>query len=152
MMTNEELKNKISEMLPAATYEEGGEWLNIFIAPEELLSFAERLRYTKGLDFDSLFCLTCVDWKTNFTMVYHLTSTIHFHNIVVKVKLDHNNPAIETVCNIWRSAEFLEREVYDLFGVQFLNHPDLRRLLLTDDWVGYPLRKDYDDPVNMIKL
>lgn len=152
MMTNEELKNKISEMLPSATYEESGEWLNIFIASKELLSFAERLRFTKSLDFDSLFCLTCVDWKTNFTMVYHLTSTIHFHNIVVKVKLDHNNPAIETVCNIWRSAEFLEREVYDLFGVQFLNHPDLRRLLLTDDWVGYPLRKDYDDPINMIKL
>lgn len=151
-MTNEELKIKISELLPSATYEEGGEWLNIFVAPEELLAFAQQLRSIKGLDFDSLFCLTCVDWKTNFTMVYHLTSTTHFHNIVVKVKLDHNNPEIETVCNIWRTAEFHEREVYDLFGVKFLHHPDLRRLLLTDDWVGYPLRKDYDDPINMIKL
>jgi NADH:ubiquinone oxidoreductase subunit C len=85
-------------------------------------------------------------------MVYHFTSTTHFHNIVVKAKLDRNNPEIETVCNIWRTAEFHEREVYDLFGVKFLHHPDLRRLLLTDDWVGYPLRKDYEDPINMIKL
>ena len=151
-MTNEELKVKIGELLPSATFEEGGEWLNIFVAPEELLPFAKQLRLTQGLDFDSLFCLTCIDWKTNLTMVYHLTSTIYFHNIVVKAKLDRNNPEIETVCNIWRTAEFLEREVYDLFGVKFLHHPDLRRLLLTDDWVGYPLRKDYDDPINMIKL
>jgi NADH:ubiquinone oxidoreductase subunit C len=71
---------------------------------------------------------------------------------VVKVKLDKTNPEIMTVSDIWRTAEMLEREVYDLFGVQFLEHPDLRRLLLTDDWVGYPLRKDYEDPINMIKL
>ena len=85
-------------------------------------------------------------------MVYHLTSTIHRHQLVIKSKLDRNNPEIETICDIWRTAELLEREVFDLFGVKFINHPDLRRLLLTDDWVGYPLRKDYDDPVNMIKL
>jgi NADH:ubiquinone oxidoreductase subunit C len=85
-------------------------------------------------------------------MVYHLRSTTTLDNIVVKVKLDRSNPAITTVSDIWRTAEFLEREVYDLFGVQFLEHPDLRRLLLTDDWVGYPLRKDYEDPINMIKL
>ena len=85
-------------------------------------------------------------------MVYHLTSTMYRHTIVVKSKLDRNNPEIETVSDIWRTADFHEREVYDLFGVKFLHHPDLRRLLLTDDWIGYPLRKDYEDPVNMIKL
>jgi NADH:ubiquinone oxidoreductase subunit C len=73
-------------------------------------------------------------------------------NIVVKVKLDREKPEVSTVCDIWRGAEMFEREVYDLFGVIFLEHPDLRRLLLTDDWVGYPLRKDYEDPINMIKL
>ena len=61
-------------------------------------------------------------------------------------------PVIETVCDIWRTAEFHEREVFELFGVDFKNHPDLRKLILPDDWVGYPLRKDYDDPINMIKL
>jgi NADH:ubiquinone oxidoreductase subunit C len=85
-------------------------------------------------------------------MVYHLTSTTHRHNIVVKANLDRTNPEIETVSDIWRTAEFHEREVYELFGVRFLNHPDLRRLILTDDFEGWPLRKDFEDSVNMIKL
>jgi NADH:ubiquinone oxidoreductase subunit C len=72
--------------------------------------------------------------------------------LTVKVKLDRSNPEIETVNQIWRTAELNEREVYDLFGVKFLHHPDLRRILLTDDWEGWPLRKDYEDPVNIIKL
>ena len=143
---------KLTEILPAIIFEEGGEWLNAFIPPEELVSFVEQLRYTEGLDFDYLFCLTCIDWKTHFTMVYHFSSTLHRHNIVVKSKIDRNNPEIETVSDIWRTAEMLEREVYDLFGVKFLHHPDLRRLIMPDDWEGWPLRKDFEDPVNMIKL
>lgn len=151
-MTNEELKIKLTELLPSITFEEGGEWINALIAPTEWKSFAQRLRSTAGLDFDFLFCLTCVDWKTHLTMVYHMTSTIHRHTIVVKSKLDRANPEIETVCDIWRTAEFHEREQYELFGVEFLHHPDLRRLILTDDFEGFPLRKDFEDPVNMIKL
>ena len=151
-MLNEDLKLKLNEILPTIIYEEGGEWLNAFIPPEALVSFVEQLRYTEGLDFDYLFCLTCIDWKTHFTMVYHFSSTVHRHNMVVKAKIDRNNPEIETVSDIWRTAEMLEREVYDLFGVKFLHHPDLRRLIMPDDWEGWPLRKDFEDPVNMIKL
>jgi len=151
-MTNEDLKLKFTGLLPAITFEEGGEWLNVFTAPEELKSFVKQLRSTPGLDFDYLFCLTCVDWKTHFTMVYHCSSTLHRHNIVLKVKLDRSHPEIETVSDIWRTAEMLEREVYDLFGVKFLQHPDLRRLIMPDDWEGWPLRKDYEDPVNMVRL
>jgi NADH-quinone oxidoreductase subunit C len=151
-MLNEDLKLKLNEILPTIIYEEGGEWLNAFIPPEALVSFVEQLRYTEGLDFDYLFCLTCIDWKTHFTMVYHFSSTVHRHNMVVKAKIDRNNPEIETVSYIWRTAEMLEREVYDLFGVKFLHHPDLRRLIMPDDWEGWPLRKDFEDPVNMIKL
>ena len=151
-MLNEDLKLKLTEILPTIIFEEGGEWLNVFIQPEELVSFVEQLRYTAGLDFDYLFFLTCIDWKTHFTMVYHFSSSTHRHNIVVKAKLDRNNPEIETVSDIWRTAEMLEREVYDLFGVKFLHHPDLRRLIMPDDWEGWPLRKDFEDPVNMIKL
>jgi NADH/F420H2 dehydrogenase subunit C len=151
-MTNEELKSKISELIPGASFEEGGEWINFFVEPLEWKTVAQQLRTLSGLDFDFLFCVTCVDWKTHFTMVYHLTSTIHRHSIVVKVKLNHDKPEIETVSDIWKTANFHEREQYDLFGVIFLNHPDLRRLLLTDDFVGYPLRKDFEDPVNMIRL
>jgi NADH:ubiquinone oxidoreductase subunit C len=86
-------------------------------------------------------------------MVYFLSSTKYRHNIVVKSKLDRNNPEIETVSNIWRTAELHEREVYEMFGVKFLNHPDLRLLILPDGWEGKkPMLKDFEDTVNMIKL
>lgn len=152
-MGNEELKTKITELLPAATFEEGGEWLNINVESKDWHPLAENLRYETSLYFDYLFCLTCIDWKSHLTMVYHLTSTKYRHNIVVKSKLDRNVPAIETVSDIWRTAELHEREVYEMFGVNFLNHPDLRLLILPDGWEGKrPMLKDFEDPVNMIKL
>jgi len=151
-MTAEELKSSITALHPALVFEEGCEWLTVQVEAGAWKPFALQLRQTAGLDFDYLFCVTCVDWKTHLTMVFHLSSTIHRQALVVKCKLDREQPAIETVCDIWRTAEFHEREQYDLFGVNFLHHPDLRRLLLTDDFVGFPLRKDFEDPVNMIKL
>ena len=152
-MSNEELKVKITELLPAATFEEGGEWLTINIDPKDWLPLAQQFRNDDSLYFDYLFCLTCIDWKTHLTMVYHLSSVKHRHNIVIKSKLDRSNPEIETVSHIWRTAEFHEREVYEMFGVNFLNHPDLRLLILPDGWEGRnPLRKDFEDPINMIKL
>jgi NADH:ubiquinone oxidoreductase subunit C len=152
-MTNEELKIKITELLPTATFEEGGEWINFFIEPAEWHSLAVQLRTNATLEFDFLFCLTCIDWKTHLSMVYHLSSTKFRHNIVVKSKLSSIIPEIETVSDIWRTAEFHEREVYEMFGVNFINHPDLRLLILPDGWEGKnPLRKDFEDAVNMIKL
>lgn len=152
-MTTEELKEKISDLIPATSFEDGGEWLNLIVEPKDWLSLATQLRNDPSLQFDYLFCLTCVDWKTHLTMVYHLSSTKYRHNIVVKSKLDRNKPEIETVCHIWRTANFHEREVYEMFGVNFLNHPDLRLLILPDGWEGKnPMRKDFEDPVNMIKL
>ncbi len=151
-MLNDELKTRLTELLPSATFEEGGEWINIVVTPAEWKSFAQQLRSTAGLDFDFLFCVTCVDWKTHLSMVYHFTSTIHRHSLVVKSKLDRANPEIETVCDIWRTTEFHEREQSELFGVKFLHHPDLRKLILWDDFEGFPLRKDFEDPINMIKL
>ena len=152
-MTNEDIKLKITELLPAAVFEEGGEWVNVQVAPADWHSFASQIKNDKGLDGDFLFCVTCVDWKTHLSMVYHICSTKLRHNIVVKVKLDRNNPSIETVCDVWRTAEQNEREAYEMFGVQFINHPDLRLLILPDGWEGKnPMRKDFEDPVNMIKL
>ncbi len=151
-MSNEELKIKLLELNAALTFEEGSDFLTLNIESKDLKEFARRIRMCAELDFDYLFCVTCVDWKTHLTMVYHFSSTNFRHAIVAKSKLDRANPEIETVCDIWRTAEFHEREVFDLFGVKFLNHPDLRRLFLTDEWVGFPLRKDYEDPINMIKL
>jgi len=151
-MLNEDLKLKLTGILPLIGFEEGGEWLNMIVPPEELKAFVLQLRSDPDLMMDYLFCLTCVDWKTHFTMVYHFSSTRYRHNIVVKAKIDRTNPEIETVSDIWRTAEMLEREVYDLFGVKFLHHPDLRRLIMPDDWEGWPLRKDFEDPVNMVRL
>lgn len=152
-MTTEELKSKITELLPAATFEEGTEWLTVSVDSKDWLPLAEHLHQNTELYFDYLFCLTCVDWKTHLTMMYHFTSTIFRHTLVVKSKLDRSNPEIESVAHIWRTAEFHEREVFELFGVRFLNHPDLRLLILPDGWEGkFPLRKDFEDPVNMIRL
>ncbi len=152
-MNKEELKIRLTELLPSVTFDESSEWLIINIAPADLLSTAEIVRNKVELNFDYLFCQTCVDWKTHLMMSYHLESTIYRHQLVVKAQLDRNKPEIETVSHIWRTAEFNEREVYEMFGVNFLNHPDLRLLILPDGWEGkYPMRKDFEDPVNMIKL
>ena len=150
-MTNEEIKEYITTLAPAATFDETGEWLNIMVTAEELKPLMLALRNGK-MQMNYLFCLTCVDFKTHLTMVYHLSATTHRQSIVIKANLNREQPVIETVCDIWRTAEFLEREVFEMFGVHFANHPDLRKLILEDDFKGYPLRKDFEDPINMIKL
>jgi NADH:ubiquinone oxidoreductase subunit C len=151
-MNKEELKLRLEKLLPSPVFEEGTEWLTVDIDPAAWEEVARELRWAEELDLDYLFCVTAIDWKTHFTMVYHLTSTVYRHMVVVKAKLDRGHPVIRTVSDIWRTAEFHEREAFDLFGVVFTGHPDLRRLFMTDDWKGWPLRKDYEDPVNMIKL
>lgn len=152
-MTTEALKEKVTALLPTATFDETGQWLNINIEPNNIHAFAMQLRNDDSLFFDYLFCLTCIDWKTHLTMVYHLDSTKFRHNIVIISKLDVANPAIETVSDIWKTANFHEREVYEMFGVNFINHPDLRLLILPDGWEGKkPMLKSFEDPVNMIRL
>ncbi len=152
-MENEELKTTFTALLPSATFEEGGQWLVVNIESKDWSALAQQLRNDSTLFFNYLFCLTCIDWKTHLTMVYFLTSTKFRHEIVVKSRIDRDNPEIETVSNIWKTADFHEREVYEMFGVKFLNHPDLRLLILPDGWEGKnPMLKDFEDPVNMIRL
>ena len=79
-------------------------------------------------------------------VVYHLESLTSGDRIVLKVRLDRNEPEVESVSGVWRTALWCERETYDFYGIEFLNHPDLRRILLPEDWVGWPLRKDYQMP------
>lgn len=150
-MNNEELKSFISAHTPEVTFEET-QFLNAIIPSEKIYSLAKHLRENPSADFDYLFCLSGVDWKDFFYVVYHLTSRKHKHTFVLKAKItDRNDPKIDTVCDIWRTAEFHEREVYDLFGIKFNNHPDLRRLFLDDTW-GFPLRKDYTDDITIVSL
>jgi len=151
-MTNEDLKTSLSEIHPSLIFEEGTQWLTAEVEPLDLLPLVQQLRSNEKLYFDYLFCLTCVDWKTHLTMVYFFSSTKYRHTLIIKSKLNRNDPQIETVSHIWKTAEFNEREVFELFGVKFLHHPDLRNLILPDVWEGYPLRKDYEDAINMIKL
>ena len=157
-MTTEELRIKIPSLHPSVSFEESSDpkpadWLYINVEPADWLPFARLLKNDPSLNFDYLFCLTCIDWKTHLTMVYNLESTTFRHIVVVRSKLQREHPEIESVADVWRTAEFHEREVYEMFGVNFLNHPDLRLLILPDGWEGKnPMRKDYEDPVNMIKL
>jgi NADH-quinone oxidoreductase subunit C len=117
------------------------------VKKERIVEVCRFLKTEPGLDIDFLEDLTAVDWpKRNvIEIVYHLLSYRHRHGIVLKVELDRTAPVVATVETVWKTANWFEREVYDLFGVDFTGHPDLRRIMLPDDWVGHPLRKDYQD-------
>lgn len=152
-LTVETLSAMLSAAPASVQVSAGSQWPEVQVAPGDWPALAQYLSSARGLNLDYLFCLTCVDWKTHLTMVYHLTSSAAPRMVVVKSQLDRNEPVIGSVCGIWRTAEFHEREVYEMFGVRFTGHPDLRLLILPEGWEGrYPLRKDYEDPVNMIKL
>ena len=147
-MTNQELKDNIQKIEPSAIIEEGKQYLNISVTPDKWYNLAKELKENQQLAFDYLFNLTGVDYGDKLGVVYHLDSSTFHHVVVVKVSTDRQNPEIPTVCNIWRTAEFHEREAFDFLGIKFTNHPDLRRIFLEDDWKGYPLRKDYDPSIN----
>ena len=151
-MTNEALQNLISTWIPELEFtEEKSQFLNITVQPEQLHQLMTQLKSNPETNFDYLFCLSGVDWGKELGVVYHLESTTHRHQLVVKVKTeDRETPTFDTVCDIWYTAEFHEREVFDFFGIIFTNHPNLKRLFLTEDWDGFPLRKDYVDEINMV--
>lgn len=143
-----DIKSLISEIYPQATFEEG-ENLLVNVADKDWHAVAEKLKNDERLDFDVLSAVVGMDWKEELGVLYYLTSTSHnWDMICVKVVVpDREKPFLHTVSDIWRVANFQEREVYDFFGIKFINHPDMRRFFLRNDWHGYPLLKDYDlDP------
>ena len=155
-VTNEISESKIeaSQSINSSLLEfsqEASQFLNITVQPEQFYALMHLLKTDEQTQFDYLFCLSGVDWGEALGVVYHLESTIHRHMIVVKVQTtDRENPILDSVYDIWATAEFHEREVFDFFGIKFKNHPNLKRLFLTEDWEGFPLRKDYVDIINMI--
>ena len=152
-MDLEKLKERLLTLVPEAEFEENKQFLTTVIPAEKLHALAQTLKETEDLAFDYLFCLSGVDMTKYLMVVYHLTSTQQGHSIVLKVKTtDRENPVFETVSDIWKTADFHEREVFDLLGIRFNNHPDLRRIFLDENWKGYPLRKDYKDEVNIVEL
>ena len=152
-MDNEGLKNTLSAWAEGLEWEDGTQFLHVRVPAAALHDFARQLKTDPQTAFDYLYCLTGVDWPEYMEVVYHLESTQLGHRLVMKARTDgRETPALDTVSDIWPTADPHEREVFDLFGIRFNHHPDLRRLLLTDEWEGYPLRKDYKDEINMIEL
>ena len=100
-----------------------------------------------------MFCQSGIDWEEYLEVIYHLKSTKHNHEIVIRTRVpDKENANLDSVYNVWKTADFHEREIYDLLGIKFNHHPDLRRIFLDEDWEGFPLRKDYKDDINIVEL
>jgi NADH-quinone oxidoreductase subunit C len=139
----------------------------IEVDPRRIADVCAWLKTSSDVAFDSLQCITAVDWcepdakkaakvtwQPHLELVYHLWSTPQRVSLVLKTKLPRwqddvpgRLPEVPSVCGVWRGANWHEREVYDLSGVSFTGHPDLRRILCPEDWEGYPLRKDYEQPL-----
>ncbi len=161
----DQLKQKFSNKIAGADLENIDPW--IVIEAEGIVEVCAYLRDEPSLAFDYLNTVTAIDylhtdekkaakadWEPHLQVVYHLFSMKHKHSLVLKVMLPRwaddevgKLPELASVSGVWSTADWHERELYDLFGVQFTGHPNLRRILCPEDWVGYPLRKDYEMPL-----
>ena len=152
-MDNERLTEWIRTLVPEAQLEENKQFLTLVIPADKFHDLAVNLKENEDTLMDYLFCLSGVDMIKHLMVVYHLNSTRYGHSLELKVKTEaRENPAFDTVSDIWQAANFYEREIFDLFGIRFNNHPDLRRIFLDENWKGYPFRKDYVDEVNIVEL
>ncbi|MFO0912237.1 MAG: NADH-quinone oxidoreductase subunit C [Pirellulales bacterium] len=159
------LKAKFGASITGSNLQAIDPWIEV--APASLVDVCRFLRDDSSLQFNLLNCITVVDyfiadpkkaekapWPPHLEVVYHLSSIPLKHTLVVKVKLPRwkddqpgQLPEVPSVAGIWSTANWHERETYDLSGVRFVGHPDLRRILCPEDWVGHPLRKDYEMPL-----
>ena len=115
----------------------------ITVQMEDLVSVCEKLKYETALDFKMLLCMSCVDYLEYFQMVYFVHSLQYEQTLVVKVNTSYEIPSVPSITGIWKAANWYEREAHDLFGVKFVDHPDLSPLLLYDEFEGYPGRKEF---------
>ena len=136
---------KLVEIFPKATFDAEAEEPAFIVTAADFPAVLRALKEKEG--FDRLGNLTAVDWKDHIEMVYHLYNMEENVKLEVKAALDSAAPVIESATSLYPGAEFEEREVYDLMGVYFLGHPDLRRILMPDDYPAHPLRKDFVAPV-----
>lgn len=162
----DQLKKKFGDRVVCEVSDAVDPWIEV--TPEGLVPVCRFLKTAADLQFDLLNCITAVDyfepdpkkaaktgWTPHLELVYHLSSVAKKHSLVVKLQLPRwkddqpgQLPEVPTVSDIWRTADWHEREVYDLSGVEFVGHPDMRRILCPEDWVGHPLRKDYQMPLD----
>lgn len=131
-----------AEAIADGKYDRGE--LTLWIQPQKIVALCEFLKIARQYRY--LSDITAVDWypaEPRFEVVYHIYSHEHKQRLRLKAKIGGDNPGIASVTSVWRAANWYERETFDLFGIQFHGHPDLRRILMPDDWQGHPLRKDY---------
>jgi len=141
-LTADRVAARIAELVPEAVVEPIG--MSTYLRPVDLLVVCTALRDDPELRFQYLTSCTAVDYLDHFEMVYHAQSLAKNHLAVLKVRIeDRSDPVIDSVTPVWYGAQLQEREIYDLFGIRFTGHPDLRRVFLWEGFAGYPLRKDF---------
>jgi NADH:ubiquinone oxidoreductase subunit C len=151
MLNREELTAIIAGYVPEAEFPEGKQLLEVIVPANQYFALVEKLKVDKKTALNYLITQTAVDFQTHMTVVCHLESTEFRHLVVVKSSLtDRENPVIDSLAALFPTAEYFEREIFDLFGIRFSNHPNLQRLFLEDEY-GYPLRKDFRDEINIIE-
>lgn len=142
VLSSEKMARQIGEAFPQSVINFTQN--SVTIKSDQVLKVARFLKETPGLDFDYLVNISGVDYTDYLEVVYHLVSQKHNHSLVLKtVCPDTDNPAVPSVVSLWRGADFLEREAYDLLGIRFEGHPNLKRIYLWEGFQGYPLRRDY---------
>ena len=152
-MTASEIIDRLAPLVPGASYDVGRsvDFATIYVPTDRLVETCRALRETPSLRFTAIIEITAADYfprEPRFEVVYHLLSTVHRRRLRLKVRVAGGG-SVPTVQSVWRGAGWPEREVWDMFGVLFEGHGDLRRLLMPEDWEGHPLRKDY--PVQIRK-
>jgi NADH-quinone oxidoreductase subunit C len=141
-LSGSETAKRIEKQFPGSVVASTAD--SLLVKAESLLELATYLKKTPKFDFDYLSAVTAVDYLDYFEVIYLLTSLRRNHSLVVKTRCyGRENPSLPSVVSLWRGADFQEREIYDLFGISFEGHPNLKHIVLWDGFQGYPLRKDY---------
>ncbi len=142
-------RDRLRALTADLEFKEFDDRLEVTLPSERLVEIATTLR--EGLGYRMMMSITAVDWKTDFELVYHVYRLDSAFPVVLRLRLPHeDNPEAPSLTPFWPGADFQEREVYDLMGIVFAGHPDLRRILLADDFVGHPLRKDFQQDPNYV--
>ncbi|MBI2852905.1 MAG: NADH-quinone oxidoreductase subunit C [Chloroflexi bacterium] len=141
-ISGEELAAGLEQRIPGSIIGTSKE--SILVNNQSLLSLAAHLKTEPGLEFDFLSSITAVDYYDYFEVIYQLTSLEHNHSIVLKVRChDRENPAIPSLVGLWRGAELQEQEIFDLMGIRFEGHPNMKRIVLWEGFQGHPQRRDF---------
>ena len=142
-LSSREIANQLSGKFPGAIAEAGRD--SVLVKSDALLKVAAYLKDADGLKFEYLNYITAVDYYSYFEVIYQLTSLEHNRSVIIKTRCHgRDNPSVPSVTGLWQGADFQEREIYDLMGIRFEGHPNLKRIFLWDGFPGYPLRKDWN--------